>query len=258
VQCAARCGVDERGDAVIGRPDKDEGPTVAAAGLQGDQANAPRGAASFCSTSGLAAEINREHKLACAHAGVAIEHARLAGALLLQVKDALPHGQFLPWIEENIAVTPRQAQRYMAAALGKPMPVRAIKSDTRVANDRTWEERLAQHHVELDPGERTFAFYKYPVGPVEIAFFTIEPSAEHPGYFFISKVECQRSDGDRDGAGRVDFLTRPVREDAVGLVLHHMLGPLAMDATELQRWFESSKSSEPTEPVQVAWGARFN
>jgi hypothetical protein len=126
---------------VTGPPDKDEGPTVAAAGLQGDQANGPRGAASFCSTSGLAAEINREHELACAHAGTAIEHARLAGALLLQVKDALPHGQFLPWIEENIAVTPRQAQRYMAAALGKPLPVRAIKSDTNVALDPRVDRR---------------------------------------------------------------------------------------------------------------------
>lgn len=119
-------------------PDREEGPAAAAARGPGDQENAPRGGASFCSKSEpavqvdrtIAAEINRWHALASEHAEKAIEHARRAGALLLQVKGKLLHGEFLPWVLANVHVTPRQAQRYMAAAAGKPLPVRAIKNDT--------------------------------------------------------------------------------------------------------------------------------
>ena len=48
-----------------------------------------------------AAEINREHNLAVGFAAKAVEHARRAGELLLQVKASLPHGAFLPWVEAN-------------------------------------------------------------------------------------------------------------------------------------------------------------
>lgn len=78
----------------------------------------------------LATEINTLHAKAVHHAGSAIDFAKQAGELLLKAKSDLPHGDFLPWLEANCTVTPRQAQRYMAAAQGKPIPVRAIKCDT--------------------------------------------------------------------------------------------------------------------------------
>ena len=78
----------------------------------------------------LIQEINAEHAEAVKHADLAIEHARRAGALLLEVKATLDHGAFLPWIDENVNVSRRQAQRYMRAAQGKPTTARAIKNDT--------------------------------------------------------------------------------------------------------------------------------
>lgn len=82
----------------------------------------------------IATAINLEHSNALKHADCAISHAKRAGELLLEAKKHLPHGQFAEWILANVTVSPRQAQRYMAAALGKPTPIRAItqkaKNDT--------------------------------------------------------------------------------------------------------------------------------
>jgi len=76
----------------------------------------------------LAQKINVAHQHAISHADKAIEYARQAGELLLSVKNDLPHGDFIPWVECNVDVTPRQAQRYMAAAQGKVTPVRRLAS----------------------------------------------------------------------------------------------------------------------------------
>jgi hypothetical protein len=81
-----------------------------------------------------AAAINAEYALAVHHATTAIEHARRIGQLLLDVKASVHHGEFLPWLDANVEFSRRQAQRYMAAAQGKPLPMRGIaalpKNDT--------------------------------------------------------------------------------------------------------------------------------
>jgi len=83
-------------------------------------------------------EINRLHSIALENAERAIDSAKLAGLLLLEVKSKLPHGEFLPWLECNGAVSARQAQRYMRAALGKPIPVRAIIKNDTVSDLPSW------------------------------------------------------------------------------------------------------------------------
>ena len=77
----------------------------------------------------VASQINQHHKLACTLAGQAVSHAIEAGKLLLSVKESLPHGGFGDWMANNLDVSDRTARRYMAAALGKPLPIRAIQSD---------------------------------------------------------------------------------------------------------------------------------
>lgn len=67
-------------------------------------------------TQQLAVEINEQHALAATHADLAVNYAKRAGVLLLQVKQSLPHGDFLPWIAANISVSERQAQRYINVA----------------------------------------------------------------------------------------------------------------------------------------------
>lgn len=170
---------------------------------------------------GIADEINAHHKTAQERATEAIRHAELAGKLLLEVKAALPHGEFLGWVKQNIQVSPRQAQRYMAAALGKPAPIRELagKSDT-VSHSPKPAEHPAADWWPL-PG------HWMSTTTDDGAECLVVPSLQHRGYFHISKIfllhdgpppEGTRPD-EWDGASFMEFTRRPVRADAVGRYL---------------------------------------
>jgi len=60
----------------------------------------------------LAAAFRAAHEAAMAAARTSIEKAVEAGKLLIEAKDALPHGGWLPWLRD-VGITPRTAQRYM-------------------------------------------------------------------------------------------------------------------------------------------------
>jgi hypothetical protein len=150
-----------------------------------------------------AANINAAHLLAQKHAGEAIAHARTAGALLLQVKAELPHGGFLPWLAAHCEVSERQAQRYMRAAQGKPLPLRklALPPKTDTVSD------LIPHDFEPTPG-------RWMLGQHGDKIVVIEPASEHPGYYFVSHM---RLVGDDDAESWC--LTRPAHAAAVELIL---------------------------------------
>jgi DUF3102 family protein len=61
----------------------------------------------------IAIEINASHAAAVASARHAVNHARRCGELLAGVKDSLPHGTWLQWLDERCDVSRRQAQRYI-------------------------------------------------------------------------------------------------------------------------------------------------
>lgn len=138
----------------------------------------------------IATAINHEHSLAIKHADQAIGHAKRAGELLLKAKTQLPHGEFCAWVGANVTVTQRQAQRYMAAALGKPTPIRAIAKNDTVSHlptpsfipDNTYWYWIASNGEGMD--------------------YVIEPAAENPGYFFVSHINV---DGDT-----YDCTSRPI------------------------------------------------
>jgi hypothetical protein len=67
-----------------------------------------------------ASEINSEHLAASDCAQTAIEHARRAGGLLIKAKQALPHGDWLPWLAANVHVSERSVQVYMKLARENP------------------------------------------------------------------------------------------------------------------------------------------
>ena len=77
-------------------------------------------------------EINRLHSLAQASASDAVGYAKQVGMLLIEAKKRLKHGQFYLWINDNLSVSTRQAQRYMDVANGKPVAIRNLtgKCDT--------------------------------------------------------------------------------------------------------------------------------
>jgi Protein of unknown function (DUF3102) len=64
----------------------------------------------------LAQAIEREHQAAIGSARSAIEHAVACGRLLIQAKDTVPHGGWLDWIDHNVTIGRRQAQKYMRLA----------------------------------------------------------------------------------------------------------------------------------------------
>src|SRR5262249_12074311 len=63
----------------------------------------------------LAAEIQELHKASELALQTSIEKATEAGKLLIEAKTELPHGQWLPWLNQ-IGVSVRTAQRYMQLA----------------------------------------------------------------------------------------------------------------------------------------------
>lgn len=63
-----------------------------------------------------AVAINREHQACETTYQHALAHAFEAGRLLLEVKAELRHGEWLPWLQDNVEFSEKQAQRYMQLA----------------------------------------------------------------------------------------------------------------------------------------------
>ena len=61
----------------------------------------------------LAAQIKIEHAGVKAAAQVAAEHAIKAGHALIEAKELVSHGQWLPWLRANVGFSDRTAQLYM-------------------------------------------------------------------------------------------------------------------------------------------------
>jgi hypothetical protein len=109
----------------------------------------------------MAVAINEHHTQVLLHARSALESAKASGELLLQAKALLPHGQWLPWLEENCQVSPRQAQRYMLVAdrweaIAKNDAASYLtideairESESRSEKHRKHRELVSQIHAEL-------------------------------------------------------------------------------------------------------------
>ena len=158
----------------------------------------------------IATEINREHDLASLHANTAVAHAKRAGELLLQVKKSLRHGEFLPWAEANINVSPRQAQRYIRAALGKPIPVRAIASKEANTTRVSYLGETEKQVPALVRGEYLFA--SLIVGDcVWLEQIYVMP-IEDGEFVHYAHTSCQMVDG-KPIDGIVTYSKRGVRFD---------------------------------------------
>lgn len=143
-----------------------------------------------------ATAINRHHGLATKRADQAIHRASEAGRLLLQIKAALPHGEFIQWCRENVRVSVRQAQRYMAAALGKPTRLRALASrcDTVSCLSEPTSPEPTEHLKEAfrpdwrpTPGHWHFAM------TTDHGTVWVVPDAGDEGLFHVSRL-YQRGD----------------------------------------------------------------
>ncbi|MDP7216149.1 MAG: DUF3102 domain-containing protein [Rhodospirillales bacterium] len=64
----------------------------------------------------LAADIRAEYNAVRMAVETATQHAIRCGQLLIEAKDGFVHGQWLPWLQENCALSERSAQAYMRLA----------------------------------------------------------------------------------------------------------------------------------------------
>jgi hypothetical protein len=163
----------------------------------------------------IADDINRHHQIAIAKADEAVEHALAAGKLLLEVKTSLPHGKFGAWLQASVDVSSRQAQRYMAVAKGKPIPIRAISSKY---------DTVSYLSDESDKWTPRPVFIPLPSQCYAAGQYVVEPSKDHPGYFFVSHM--------LETAQAVDCTHRPVMANWVESQLKHF----GLDAPELTDW----------------------
>jgi hypothetical protein len=64
----------------------------------------------------LAARIRAEHEATGTALKSSVEHAMMAGDLLIEAKSRLKHGQWMPWLTKHCAMSDRTAQLYVKIA----------------------------------------------------------------------------------------------------------------------------------------------
>ena len=77
----------------------------------------------------LAARIKTEHTAVSSALKERLRHAIAAGELLLEAKDQVPHGQWLPWLQEHCSIFERTAQLYMRVAKNRAEIENQIRND---------------------------------------------------------------------------------------------------------------------------------
>lgn len=149
-------------------------------------------------------QINELHAQACRHATKAVDVARQAGALLLQVKNQLAHGEFTSWLVRHCEVSPRAGPAILRAASGKPTTIRSIgKSDT--ASD------LPERESEFMPVPGCLTYTC-----ADGKYFLVEQST-FPEHFFVSALGLIGLDD-----AETQNTIKPVRCDYVEVVLQQM------------------------------------
>lgn len=161
-------------------------------------------------TTDLARQINEHHAQAVQKADEAVGHAIQAGRLLLRAKEGLRHGQFLAWIAQHLTVSPRQAQRYIAAAQGRPVPIRTNPPNATRMSHLTSTRALGAEgeRVSFVPTPWAWQWCAGADGrDAGLMSYVVEPSSEHPGFFFVSHLY--------DEGNAYDCTRRPVAADFV-------------------------------------------
>ena len=166
-------------------------------------------------TQSIIDQINTHHSNAMKQATGAVESAKAAGELLLQVKASLLHGTWTGWLKDNSNVSERQAQRYMAVAKGKKVNILEVAVKTDTMSDLA--ERI------FVPLPRHMYFAK-DVGSID-NHYLVESCSEHPDFFFVTHIILKGEDQD---FSQDEMTARPVEALSVheNLIFFGMANPL--------------------------------
>ena len=129
-------------------------------------------------------QINKLDINAMKQAKEAVESAKAAGALLLQVKASLPHGTWTTWLNATLDVSERQAQRYMATAKGKHVPLLLLanKTDTVSVLQTTAQSKGIWKNGKWEPEPGCMYLFKEDGGT-----YWVLPSSVEGMWFHVCK-----------------------------------------------------------------------
>lgn len=189
----------------------------------------------------LAAEIRAAHGAVKAAARVALERAREAGNLLIEAKDALPHGGWLPWLRE-VGITPRTAQGYMQLAR---MPETKYATVAQLGLRHALQQISDRPHLPLQrPGEVMQGLTGRPTGDAfEREFMVlIWRSPDRPGFFDTLVLQTHF---ESPGTGQAIGLKRPIRGSFVARWLEIQglfLGQLEWRPVSFGEWISDRRN----------------
>lgn len=137
----------------------------------------------------LAGEIRKELAAVRHHHGEVVRHALAAGERLIEARDAVPHGQWLPWLREHCQMSDRTARVYMQLARGRAV----VEAKLAGAADLTIEAALAAIEEAARPPE-TMAKVGALATDAGTYFFGLIEKADAPGRFNVKYVLRPRAD----------------------------------------------------------------
>ncbi len=95
----------------------------------------------------LAARIVTEHRAVSTALKDSVRHAIAAGELLIEAKNQVPHGGWLPWLHEHCTMSERTAQLYMRVAKNRTEIENQIRNDVA---DLSFNEAAAMLMLSSD------------------------------------------------------------------------------------------------------------
>ena len=97
--------------------------------------------------------VNKNEDLICKMKADMVDLAIESGSYLLMIKEELPHGEFMPFCEENIRVKRTQARKYMNAAEADPDLVIEYKASESASEGLDGFMRMLKRSQEEEASE---------------------------------------------------------------------------------------------------------
>lgn len=186
------------------------------------------------SLSELAAAIKAEHEAIKGLLADSLTRAMAAGDWLLEAKRKVKHGDWLPWLRDNVEISERTAQAYMRCANNR-IKIEEMKSAAPA--DLTIEDALgdlakprleitADYTIISNGADLLPEQGRVQIGTLEhgygcgktLEIFGITESAKYPGYYDVAHIEMIGDDAD-DGYGAQAQLRKPIRADHIRFCL---------------------------------------
>lgn len=157
----------------------------------------------------LAADIRAAHAAVGAFARFSAERAMAAGAMLIEARTLVPHGDWANWLREHVGFSERTARRYAQLARSGLKLATVAEMGIRGA-----AESLARVNILVPTGAQTVVVQS----PTVRAF--IWPSLEHPGFYNVMAFDAWLAGAEGPALGaEVVTLRRPVRASGLALFL---------------------------------------